>query len=196
MKLCTTCQTQKPLTSFHKCKKLKDGLSYQCVDCTKSYMAAYSAANRDKILQSKKRTYQRNKSSWESYRKNNSERIAKRKRDWYAEKVKSDPSYRLKERIRKMVYRAIEFTDSKKQARTFELLGYDSETLKIHLEKQFQKDMSWDNYGKWHIDHITPISYLVESGITDPKQINCLSNLRPMWASENIRKGTKLEGLL
>ena len=46
--------------------------------------------------------------------------------------------------------------------------------------------MSWENWGKWHIDHIISVSKFEKD--TDSKIVNALSNLQPMWASDNIRK--------
>lgn len=44
-----------------------------------------------------------------------------------------------------------------------------------------------------HVDHIIPISWFVGNNITDPAIINALSNLRPLWAKENLLKGAKLD---
>lgn len=73
------------------------------------------------------------------------------------------------------------------------LHGYTFEQLKQRLEFQFKYGMSWENYGEWHIDHKKPIARFLEQGITDPKIVNALSNLRPMWASKNLSKGAKFE---
>jgi len=83
-----------------------------------------------------------------------------------------------------------------KKDRTSEILGYKKDDLVRHIERQFVRGMSWDNHGEWHIDHIVPVSWFVKNGETDPKVINALTNLRPMWASENISKGNKREVLL
>lgn len=83
-----------------------------------------------------------------------------------------------------------------KSKRTEEYLGYTKDELRKHLEKQFQKGMDWNNYGEWHIDHIVSISELLKSGETRPEVINCLSNLRPMWAEENMKKNASRETLL
>ena len=48
-----------------------------------------------------------------------------------------------------------------KNGRTEEILGYTRMDLIHHIERQFLKGMSWDNHGEWHIDHITPISVLL-----------------------------------
>ena len=76
-------------------------------------------------------------------------------------------------------------------SRTSACLGYDSAKLKERIAFNFKPGMSWENHGEWHIDHTKPIAEFIRQGITDPKVINCLSNLRPMWASENISKGGK-----
>lgn len=77
-------------------------------------------------------------------------------------------------------------------------LGYSMSELKQHLERQFTKGMTWENKGKWHIDHITPASSFNFSSANDKEFHACfgLHNLRPMWGRENIQKGARLEFLL
>jgi hypothetical protein len=75
----------------------------------------------------------------------------------------------------------------------FSVLGYGKSELVSHISKLFLKGMSWDNYGEWHIDHIKPIKVFIDEGITDPKIINTLSNLQPLWAKDNLKKGAKYE---
>lgn len=86
-------------------------------------------------------------------------------------------------------------TERRKGDRTKDRLGYTPEKFKERIEFNFKPGMSWDNHGEWHVDHVKPIARFVEQGVTDAKMINCLSNLRPMWASENINKGAKWQGL-
>lgn len=191
MKSCNECSIQKPLSEYPKCSKLKDGHSGKCSDCTRIYYRKYKSDNRGKILEGKKAHYNKNKATWDSYREKNAQEIAERKRRWYADKVLSDKSYRLRERIRKMVYRTLEYTGEAKQLRAKQQLGYDAQMLKAHIERQFKSGMSWENYGEWHIDHIKPIKVFIDEGITDPSVINALDNLQPLWAFENISKGAK-----
>lgn len=71
------------------------------------------------------------------------------------------------------------------------ILGYSAKDLCAHLEAQFEPGMSWHNRSAWHIDHIKPVSAFIQEGITDPKIVNALSNLRPLWAKDNFAKGDK-----
>lgn len=69
------------------------------------------------------------------------------------------------------------------------LCGYSQVEFILHIESTFKKGMSWDNRSEWHIDHILPVAWFKEQGITDIKVINALNNLRAEWASDNMSKG-------
>ena len=62
--------------------------------------------------------------------------------------------------------------------------------LKDYLISKFQEGMEWDDRGKtWHIDHRLPLS-----AAKTEEEVEMLwhwSNLQPMWAKENIIKGSK-----
>lgn len=78
-----------------------------------------------------------------------------------------------------------------KDGRSWEaLVGYSRQELVAHLEKQFGPGMSWDNYGRWHIDHIQPAGGFSYSDPADAEFRACwsLSNLRPLWAAANLSK--------
>ena len=50
--------------------------------------------------------------------------------------------------------------------------------------------MSWDNYGKWHIDHIIPLSSAKTE--QDILKLCHYTNLQPLWAKGNIIKSNKI----
>lgn len=82
----------------------------------------------------------------------------------------------------------------RKQHGTITLIGCTIPELMSHLEAQFAVGMTWENYGTlWQIDHRKPCS---SYDLTDPQQqLECFrwSNLQPLLAVDNIRKGAKLD---
>lgn len=80
----------------------------------------------------------------------------------------------------------------------FRQLGYTLSDLCQHLERQFAKGMTWANYGRWHVDHIVPHKSFNYSDVTDPefRAAWALTNLRPVWASQNLKKGARREHLV
>ena len=107
-----------------------------------------------------------------------------------------DPVWKLAQGVRRDVGMAIKRSNGVKGGRTFEALPYTPQQLKEHLESQFQEGMTWDNHGEWHIDHIIPQAALRYDSLEHPNFLKCwaLDNLQPLWAKENLRKGSLHEG--
>ena len=76
--------------------------------------------------------------------------------------------------------------------------GYRAAELRLHIERQFLTGMSWDNMNEWHIDHIVPKSTFAYTAPDDAAFRICwaLTNLRPLWGRENVRKSAKRMHLL
>jgi hypothetical protein len=95
--------------------------------------------------------------------------------------------YRLGMRLRNRLRSALK--TGQKVGSAVRDLGCSTPELKLYLESKFQPGMTWDNYGQWHIDHIKP---LAKFDLTDRKQLlqAChYTNLQPLWAGDNLRKG-------
>lgn len=87
------------------------------------------------------------------------------------------------------------------------VVGYTFVALRDHLQRQFRRGMSWDNYGlgrfpgksdrkrrrSWHIDHIVPKSTF---DLRDQRTAYALTNLRPLWDLENFAKAARRLHLL
>ena len=58
--------------------------------------------------------------------------------------------------------------------------------------------MNWNNYGKWHIDHVRPDRSFNYKSVKDKEFQECwaLKNLQPLWAIDNLKKGGKIKHLL
>jgi hypothetical protein len=79
-----------------------------------------------------------------------------------------------------------------KHSSSIVLLGCSLDDFRFYMEGKFQDGMTWENHGKWHIDHIKPCSSF---DLSDPKQQEiCFhySNLQPLWAHDNQVKHNKL----
>lgn len=110
------------------------------------------------------------------------------------DRIKRDPVYALSRLVRRRITIALSKGGYLKTSPTREMLGCDYDELKAHLERQFLKGMSWENRGDWHIDHIVPLS---SAGSEEELLALChFTNLRPLWASDNISKGAKMVSLI
>lgn len=108
---------------------------------------------------------------------------------------RSVPANRLHESI--STYIRICLRKNKSGATWESLVGYTLNDLVAHLTGLFENGMSMENYGEWHIDHIRPIASFTISSSEDDDFRKCwaLSNLQPLWASDNMRKGSKWNGV-
>ena len=151
----------------------------RCVECKKEIDAKTYQKDKEKILKRNKVRY-----ATPEYKKRHTE--------WKMERYHSNPLYRLKDIRRRQLLQFIKSVGGTKTGRTEELLGYTAEELKIHLESLFQEGMTWNNQGKWHIDHIIPQSHF--TSIDQIKECFALNNLKPEWGDWNMSKGNRFVG--
>ncbi len=79
-----------------------------------------------------------------------------------------------------------------KAGSAIEDLGCTVQELRNYLESKFLPRMCWENFGKWHIDHIRPLSSFDLSVKEEFLEACHFTNLQPLWAEENIRKGMRM----
>ena len=162
-KKCCTCKKWIPLKKYNLSTKHWDKLRNDCRSC----LVKYRKKNRRKI--------QDNMNKYEKNRK------------------KTDPNFKLSKILRSRLGTILDAIKANKYMNTMKLTNCNIEFLKKHIENKFTDEMTWDNHGKWHIDHIVPCC---EFELTDPKeQIICFNwrNLQPMWAIENLEKSGKCD---
>lgn len=145
------------------------------------------------------RYYEASGAPWNNPRLTNTEKFRIR--------YQTDPTFNMRQRFRahlrrmqrkdkvgELIRQAIK--NNHKSPRAELLLGYTMNDLKTHLERQFTKGMTWQKYneGHIHIDHILPISSfdIKEVGDDEWKACWAITNLRPMWGHENIKKSNKV----
>lgn len=162
LKKCPDCGEYKPISEFHKDRFRKDGLRVYCKECS----------NRQKREEASRPE----------------QKLKKKIRDkiYQTAKAKSDPIYAAIKKVRTKVRKAI--MRGKLESYN-ELTGFTNIEVRNYLESKFQPGMSWDNYGHWHIDHIIPLA--TAKTVEEVKQLCHYTNLQPLWAADNKKKGAK-----
>ncbi len=217
-KICTKCKIEKDAAQFYKCARSKTGLQQYCKKCTIALRKPYRAEDYEKYKEKKtaqaRQTYLKNREAVKlrtaKYRLLNIDKIKEQKKiydKWYRQahlnklqlyqrkycqmRAKVDVTFKLTRNLRSRLWDAL--NGKSKAKRTMELIGCSIDKLKQHLESQFRDNMSWDNYGKWHIDHIKPcVSFDLAK---EAEQLICFNytNLQPLWAIDNLKKSDKYE---
>ena len=185
-----------------------------CVECTNEKMRhlrtfeTYVATERARAKVKRDADPEAARAKLKNHRINNLDRARAREREWYNKNIEKQRAIarskekkkratvkgRLDSNLSRSIRKSLE-TGSKSRRSWQSLVGYTVTDLKNHLERQFHAGMSWENYGKWHIDHIIPLAahnYETPDDI-DFKQAWALANLRPLWANANISKGAKID---
>ena len=196
MKVCSKCNVEKELDYFYKMKGGKYGVQGRCKTCHCKKVSAYNNENAKTKSEYMTSYYKENRSELlsKSIKYASENRICRSA--YHAQYVKArrenDTTFRILLSLRARIYQAVKGTN--KSANTIKLLGCDPNQARDHIEAQFTDGMTWGNYGMhgWHIDHIIPCARF---DLTDPEQQRqCFhfTNLQPLWAKDNIRKGDKM----
>lgn len=185
-KKCTKCNIIKDLNEFHKSKNKADGHVFECKECANKRANEYILKNREKVNERKR---QRRKIFKETAPPEIKRKMLEKEQEYYRYRMRTDINYRLRRNLRSRFHGALK--RNMKKGSAVELLGCSIDDLKLHLEKQFKEGMSWDNYGKWEIDHIMPLYQCDMNDIEQLKIYWNFNNLRPLWKIENQQRAKK-----
>lgn len=168
MKKCTKCQIEKEKTEYYKHKNGKDGLNPVCKICWKEG---------NKLFEENKPRTEYRKTRYNTIKSEHNKKVVTRSNERY----KNDIEYKLLKLTRN---RLNHYLKGKHKAETAKsILGIDLTEYKKYLENKFIEGMSWENFGEWEIDHITPVSKGGSFHYT---------NTQPLWKTENRKKSNKL----
>ena len=177
-------------------------------DKINKYYREYYKNNRNKINKyyekNKDKIKERNKKACKKYYENNKDKIKEYQKEYnlknrdkinkyYREYYKNNEQKRFSLNLRTKINRVIKRGNGIKAYKTIDLLGCSIKEVRLHLEKQFQDNMSWDNYGNWHIDHIRPCCSFDLTQPDEQKICFHYTNLQPLWAIDNLKKGGKYD---
>lgn len=130
----------------------------------------------------------------QKWREKNIDKHRENKRNYERNRKANDPLYKLISNFRTAIYQVLKENNVEKNKHYFDILKYTPEELIQHLEKQFTGNMTWENYGEWHVDHKKPITSFNFQEMGDDEFMKCwsLDNLQPLWGEENVRKSNKI----
>lgn len=186
-------------------------LYYLNHDRRKAVQNSYYASNRERISEQNRKRREENLEKFlekerqtrerlaekraelqRRYYRDNKDRVREYHRKYRKEKWSTDEVYVLSKLCRRRVLFALQRGGYPKKCKTAEMLGCSWEELARHIESQFEPGMTWENRGSggWHLDHIIPLA----SAQTEEELIALChyTNLQPLWAEDNLRKGAKL----
>lgn len=199
-KKCPKCAEEKLKVEFYSNRAAHDNLSTYCKVCQNLLAKIRYQSNPSKYINAQK-TRMENPSRKASYKEWKDEYNKLYNKEWKSknrerirlyerEQRKHNINYKLAQNLRTRIRTAVR--RNQKAGSAIEALGCSIEDFKKYLETLFSEDMSWSNYGKWHIDHITPLSSF---DLTNPEEFRkaChFSNLQPLWAKDNLSKSDKV----
>lgn len=141
----------------------------------KASVAKYEAKNKEK-----RKEYLKN------YRRINRTKLAAYKLKRKQESVQ----YKIGCYLRTRIYQALQRNRSGSAIKD---LGCTLPELKLYLESKWKPGMTWENHSPkgWHIDHIIPLSSFDLTSREQFLKACHYSNLQPLWADDNLSKGSK-----
>ncbi len=118
-------------------------------------------------------------------------RSGKNHYEWIEDREEVERVRRIRDKCHKMLKHLFKRTGQIKNEKTYKILGYNFKELKEYIYTH----PNWKNVKDkdWHLDHYFPIKAFLDYGIKDIKLINCLENLQPLLAIENMRKNAKYD---
>lgn len=172
-KLCKSCGIQKDKNEYYFQIYSIDGLDTVCIKCDKNRHKKWRDENKKKISEYRSKTYFKNYKNREY-----------------------NPQIKIAGNIRNRVRRAIKAQKTAKFNNTFELIDCSPSQMDKWLEYQFDRNMSWNNYGNyWQIDHVIPCDFFDLKNREE--QLKCFNwrNCRPLEKIKNQQKNSKIEPL-
>lgn len=158
------------------------------------------AEDPERVLKTNRKSAKKNRAKntlrEKRWRAVNKDKVRKYNLRYVTKRRAADTGFRLQMIVRTRIHSALQKSMTKKHCRTLALVGCTGTELKQWIESQFSEGMTWENQGQhgWHIDHIIPVSVFDLNDHEQQRAAFHYTNLRPMWAADNMRKGKKVAG--
>jgi hypothetical protein len=219
MKVCSKCKIEKTLDCFHF-RKDRNNYQANCKECRRKRDREYNikiGKNSFKKLKFKELLdngfkkclkcntiknldcfgirndrLSKRMSSCKECRKKYTEENRERINNYTLNRLKTDPLYKLTFSIRNNIRGCFKRGNNKfiKSKKTENILGCTIQEFIDFIQSQFQKGMTLENHGEWHLDHIIPLASA--SSEEEIIKLNHYTNFQPLWAIDNLKKSNKL----
>lgn len=167
-KVCNICNQDKPIEDFYKSYRHSDGYFKWCGKC-------HDERTQNKLYNPR----------------------IKRTKEYvieYKKKQMENPNYQIKYVLRSNLKNRLIKANESKEDTTLNYVGCTVDFFKKWIEHNFDKNMSWENRGKyWHIDHIMPCASYDLSNQEEIYKCYNWTNLRPLYKKDNILKSDKVD---
>lgn len=159
-------------------------------------------ANLDKYRKQAKEHFKQNIERYRQYSKKYCTRDKEKRLAYMRRKRIEDPLFAAKDKIGRTIaltarraHQQLPFTTKRGVAlkEIEKVLGCSIHQFVTYFDSLFQPGMNWSNHGKWHIDHIKPVA--TATTVEEVMELNHYTNLQPLWATDNMTKGSMFEGV-
>jgi hypothetical protein len=131
------------------------------------------------------------------YREKHKEKLRVKKSQYYQQNkakilvkylldLKNDIEKRIAHNLRNRLRGAIE--RGTKSGSAVADLGCSIADFKEFISSKFSDGMSWENYGKWHLDHIVALCKFDLASVEEFRKAAHYTNYQPLWAKYNLVK--------
>jgi len=171
IKKCTACEKEKKLTEFKVNRKSVDNFFHVCIEC----------------MPKSNWTKEKQHISEKKYRMNNPNKMKEKYK-----KQALNINRRIRDSLNHRISEALFTNNVTKNNKTVNYICCSIHFFKKWIEHLFQDNMSWDNYGKWHLDHVKPCASYDLSQHDHVKECFNWKNYQPLWKQDNLLKSDKI----
>jgi hypothetical protein len=181
-RICKDCKIEMDIEMFNKNCQAHNGRLPICKTCAKNRLVK-----------------NRSKTKYKPRERSNEDRESakNKRREWHRRRHQirkaTDPIYDIKRRLKFRIHHLMKKMDCVKSQTSMKLLGCTIQFFKEWIESQFPDDMSWADRKSFHLDHVRPCASYNLLNPDEQKQCFSWMNYRPMWATENLSKGDRVD---
>lgn len=178
-----------------KCKVSKDDSEfpfYKLINGTLSHRHVCKACRKQQTLLTPEEYKLRNSQRGKNYYRRNKQKVLNRTSRNSKDRYHNDPIEWMRQILRARIRNALNLSRIGKTVSSIRGIGCSFPFLVSYIESKFQPGMTWENRGfSWHIDHIKPLASFDLRNPAEVLAANHYTNLQPLWAVDNLKKGSK-----